>query len=570
MRYHSVTLLVALGMEFHSCAMAQQASAITPASSAVVASPQQEIWFSPRQHYKPGTGVTDWDEQFVSDTAWAKAAAHVKVFVITEGIIRCQSDEELGAMKAFLEQHHMEIAIETGIIEKQVGSKYGGGEGYMFVGEIKAMARRLQKLGITPNYIRMDEPIWFGHYDKNDSWVQQLSIDDLVKRITNNTQELTSVFPDIKIVDIDTVPPLTMEPDWQSTYKEFKQKLEAALGKPITSIQVDLQWSNPSWKHDVKEIADFAHSLGMKFGIIYNNDGPGSNDREWLQNAERGFITIESELGLFPEQPVMQSWDKFPTHSLPETSDTAHTYLIARYLLPRTRLVAQRERGAIKGLLIDENGRPISGAQVTMSAPDLVESRPLPTLSVSGTVPEKAKTAIMGIRINCECLSDGKSDLLVGKFSYQEAGSGTVSQILDYPAQVQQAKPPKVKSEMTTIGGQSVAHIIADTGQTLGFNSPAFAVTPGAQYEFQAQADLVAGEGLYGRIILIWLDDQKHGFSAVPIIVDRKYSTSGHASTDERGEFSITLPKEKETVAGPLRLTFAGSSALRPAITVIP
>ena len=43
----------------------------------------------------------------------------------------------------------------------------------------------------------------------------------------------------------------------------------------------------------------------------------------------------------------------------------------------------------------------------------------------SGTVPAKAKTAIMGIRINCECLCDGTSDLLVGKFNYQESVSGT-------------------------------------------------------------------------------------------------------------------------------------------------
>ena len=50
----------------------------------------------------------------------------------------------------------------------------------MYPAEVRAMARRLKQVGITPNYIRMDEPIWFGHYDKNDGWVERLSIDDLV------------------------------------------------------------------------------------------------------------------------------------------------------------------------------------------------------------------------------------------------------------------------------------------------------------------------------------------------------------------------------------------------------
>ena len=302
----------------------------------------QEIWYSPRQRYKPNTGVSDWNEQFQSDKQWPVAAAHVKVFVLTGGPIGYMTDGELATMAEFFGKHHMEIALEMGVIEKVVGSKYGGGEGYMFPAEVRVMATRLKKAGITPAYIRMDEPIWFGHYDKNDSWVQQLPIDDLVKRITNDTVELTSVFPNIKLVDIDTIPPLTMEPDWKATYKEFKEKLEVAISRPILAAQVDVQWGNPSWKHDLKEFADYVHSLGMKFGVIYNNDGGGIDDREWLQNAVKGFTEIESETGIIPEQPVMQSWDKFPTHALPESSDKAHTYLIARYVLPRTQIIAKK------------------------------------------------------------------------------------------------------------------------------------------------------------------------------------------------------------------------------------
>jgi hypothetical protein len=541
---------------------------VTPAPSAF--GPAQEIWFSPRQHWKPGTGVEDWDQQFQSDAQWPVSAAHVNVFVLTGGPIMKQSDQELRTMAAFLTAHHMKIALEMGIIEKQKGSKYGGGEGYMFPGEVRAMAVRLKSLNITPDYIRMDEPIWFGHYDKNDSWTEQLSIDDLVTRITHNARELTNLFPNMQFVDIDTVPPLTMEPDWQAAYREYKQKLEAAVGKPIIALQVDLQWSNPSWKHDVKEIADFAHGLGMKFGIIYNNDGPGDGDLQWLESAEKGFTTIESELGLIPEQPVFQSWDKYPTHSLPETSPTAHTHLIYRYLLPRTRFSAQREGNTVRGLLTTEGGQPAPGAEITMSAPELEASKPLPLLSVSGTVPAAARQAIMGIRINCECLSDGHSDLLVGNFSYQESGAGSISRVEDYPADVQKAKPRAVKTEVVKIGGATVAHLIADEGHTLGFNSPAFPVTPGAQFQFSAPADLVSGEALYGRVILIWLNDQKQGISAVPIIVNRKFSPLGVAMTSADGRFSIPVPPEKNATAGPLRLSFDGTANLRAALSVIP
>jgi len=563
-----LTLLLVLSMAFLWGLTERRGIAASPEPARKKA--PQEIWYSPRQPYRPGTGVVDWNEQFESDVRWPTAASRVKVFVLTGGPIQFMTDVQLATMKDFLAKHHMEIALEMGIIEKQPGSKYGGGEGYMFPAEVRAIATRLKNAGITPSYIRMDEPIWFGHYDKNDPWVERLSIDALVKRITKDTVELTSVFPNIKVVDIDTIPPLTMEPDWRATYKEFKEKLEVAMGRPILAAQVDLQWGNPSWKHDLKEFADFVHGLGMRFGIIYNSDGGGADDREWLKNTVKGFTEIECETGIIPEEPVMQSWEAFPTHALPESSDAAHTYLIARYLMPRTGIVAARARAAVRGVLVDERGRAVAGAHVAMEAPYFNKTLPLPTIEVSGTVPAKAKTAIMGIRINCECLCDGQSDLLVGKFDYHESGSGSVTQTLDYPAEIQRAKPASVKSEIVTIGGENVAHIVADTGHVLGFNSPAFTVTPGAEFRFAAKADMMLGEALYGRIILIWLNDQKQGFRAEPLIVERKYVPCGAAVTGEKGRFSIKLPDGSTTSGGPLRLEFSGSPVLRPSIVIVP
>jgi hypothetical protein len=507
---------------------------------------------------------------FKSDAQWPIAAAHVGAIAVSEGPVLHLTDDELTQMASFIYAHHMKIFLETGIISRQKGSKFGGGEGYCFPAEIRATCEKMQKFGLTVDYLRMDEPIWFGHYNKNDAYVQQLAIPDLVQRVKEDADEVIKVFPNVQLVDIDPIPPVTMQPDWQPTYKDYLQQLEAALNKPVVALQVDVQWKNPAWMHDLKEFADFAHGLGMKFGVIYNSDGSADTDEDWIKAAEKSFTVVESLVGVIPEQPVFQSWDKIPSHALPETSPAAHTHLIDRYLLPRTRIVAQRGAGAITGQLLDQAGHPVAGATVSMTAPSFDPAKPLALLTVSGTVPAKALTAIMGIRVNCECLCDGSNDFYVGKFSYQETAGGTVSQTLDYPAEIQAHPPQNIKYDAETIGGDAVAHLVIPPDQTLGANSPAFTVTPGAQFTFQASADLVSGDGLFGKILVIWLDAQKHGFGTATITVNRHLDDAGSAVTGPDGKFALPLPASSAAAAGPLHLRYEGSDTLRPSLTVLP
>ena len=45
-----------------------------------------------------------------------------------------------------------------------------------------------------------------------------------------------------------------------------------------------------------------------------------------------------------------------------------------------------------------------------------------------GTVPSAARFAIIGMRVNSECLCGGLNDLMVGNLRYAESAGGTVVQ----------------------------------------------------------------------------------------------------------------------------------------------
>jgi len=528
----------------------------------------QEIWFGPRSPTRHPT-VDDWKELFQPDAPWKIAAAHTQVFFMPIPCIMSAPDADVIATVADLSRRHIAIGLPLMSIARDRGTKMGGVEGYDYTENVTRVAQRLKQLGITPKYLRIDSPLWFGHYDKQ-ALACQYPVDELVKRVAQNVGEYTKVFPDIIVGDVEPVPPLLLASDWRETYRSFKEKLEATIGKKIAFLHLDEAWRNPDVLTDMKIVADFAHSLGMKTGFIYDDGAeiPATTNEEWIADVEKNVIRTESQAGLIPDQAVFQSWENLPTCVMPETSPSAHTYLIDQYLIPRSRIMANRAPGKVTGQLIDAHDHGVASASITWETPDFDPTRPLPVSTVSGTVPVKAASAILAVRLNRECNSSGRNDVLIGPLTYRETESGSVTQTIDYPAQAPSAKGSEVRLTVEQVGGQQAAHIVADPGQSMGFNSAPFAVTPNAHFEFHAPVDTVSGEGIFGFVAVIWMNADHRGIGRVNLPVVRKYSVGGALTTDQNGHFSIPLPEDKAGKS--VRLTFSGRAQLRPAIALVP
>jgi hypothetical protein len=274
-------------------------------------------------------------------------------------------------------------------------------------------------------------------------------------------------------------------------------------------------------------------------------------------------IRTESELGIVPDQAIFASWNLFPTRALPETSPEAHTWLLLQYALPRTRFAAQRDGERWRVRLVDAAGHPLAGERVTIEAVGQDPAQPPPLHTASGTVPEEAASAILGWRVNTECLCLGDNDLIVGDLVYREQEGGSVSHVLDLAQTAERRQPGVEIAALGQVGDRPLYRVRVRRDSRLLVNSPIFPVTPGARYDLRAALGAVDPGGLYGAATIIWLDRDGHGLSRTNIDDAGDRTPAGTATTDKAGEFVI------DGGARPLRLYFAGTAALRPAIRIL-
>ena len=525
----------------------------------------QEVWLGVRGPDVRPKGAVDWDKLFKPTPEWSAVAAKIQVFSITAGYVVQAPDEELKAVAADLTNRHIAIALGMQSVGIGPGDHCGHEEGYGVPAYTARAADKLHRLGVPLRYLALDEPVSFGHYDSGPQGCR-FALPELARRVALNVHAYQQYFPDVIIGDIEPVPLLTTFPDWQPAFRSFAHELSLATGKSLTFLQTDVNWRLPSFYPSLRETAAFAHAQGLKFGVIYKGDGGDDSGPAWVAAAVRHFEWLETGQGLVPEQAIVETWEPHPTHVLPETSDGTLSHVIARYRLTRTKIAAVRAGAAVSGQLTDEHGAPIANAKVELRTLGVGPGRPPAVHSVSGTVPEKARFAIMGIRVNTECLCTGPNDLLVGNFRYAESDGGNVVQQYDLPQEAERHSGRiwnGIEMATAVIGGQPFAHLVVRPDQHFGFNSATFDVTSGARFDFQVPIGAVAGDGMFGDATIIWFDGPKHALGQTRIYLDRNGSAVGSAVTGGDGRFSIGKTGKSEAGGGGLEIEFAGDAPRR-------
>jgi hypothetical protein len=528
----------------------------------------QEIWLGPNQPPSPSDPrPVDWGQLFERDAPWTNAAANTRVFILEPTFIRNASDAVLSKVAADLLRRHIGIDVDIQSIAKIDDRHCGGIEGYAYPPEIRVTAEKLKRLNIPVAYIHIDEPIWFGSYS-HDSRSCHLSILNLVERVAENITEFLKIYPDVSIVQVEPIPGLTSHQDWEADVTLFKHSLEATLGKAPTTLQLDINWNDPAWPEALRHVRAFTLATQLKLGLIYNGTGMDYSDTDWIANAVQNFDRVEDDLLIIPDQAIFASWDPFPTHLLPESDPLAQTYLIDRYLLPRTRIIVSQNAKGLYGRLLDGEGKGISGAQIEANWQGVDPSRPLPLRTVRGTVPFAARAAIIGIRLNVECNCVGPNDVMFGDILYHETQKGSASRSVSLVSKFLNTRAQDSLVRVAAFGKQAVAEIITRPDQNFLFNFERFAVTPGAEFLVTVPVGTRGGDGMFGNVTIIWLDensDKGHGIGRTFVTDREDYYILESLVTGRDGRFSIARPLIINGATRRLRLFFRGTLNYRSA-----
>ena len=526
------------------------------AASARAVTPQ--IWFDPSQ-------VSDWLSLFQDDASWQYAARHVSVIILEPSWARKATTSDLRTVISYVQAHHKKLALALQAVQKIQTETCGGIEGYSFLGEMSAAAQAIRSAGGQLSYVYMDEPVTFGHYLGGGGCL--LPVADLVTRTAAIVNSVLALFPAAVVQEIEPVPYLTENPDWQPVMDQFHIGLAQLIGQPIRMVQVDVDWDLADWQTGITQFSAYLRQRNIGLGIIYNGTSRDLTDDAWMNHAVSNIETLEGRIGIVPEQAIFASWNSSPSQNLPETLPTSATWLIDRYLLPRSRIEIRFVGRGARGRLTTKGGKPIAGARVQGVVPGVNWNAPIPTAILRGTVPSNAVSAIIGIRLNTECNCNGSNDVLLGTLKYQEVLGGTASQSWFLP------NKPAVSEGGAAIGGETLAgtqvtRIIALPGQSALGNSNVFPVTPNAQYTFTVPATSVGGLGWFGYVTIIWIDQYGNGTRDNYIPPPGQY-VSATAVTNPDGTFAMSKLPKSGNGSLPVWVSFDGGGAYR-AVTWTP
>ena len=512
----------------------------TPAVARV---PEPEIWFNPH-----GPAV-DLMAMWTQDAPWQQAARKVNVLSLVHWWVVQQSDATLTQVFDFAKQHHMQIELSTEPIAKLPTDTCGNEEGYMSIGQMTAAVATLVRLGVKLDWIDLDGPVASGSYDPGPN-ACHYSIPDLVTRVAMTVSYVVAAFPAVKIMEIEPVPGLMQTPTWRQDETAFHVGLQQQLGKTVQAMMTDVTWQNPAWRQGMLDEHAYLREQNMGLAVIYDANALTTNDTDWINSAVANWEAVESQLHIIPDQAVFTSWDANPTYNMPDTSPTAQTWLINRYVRPQSILQAQFVGQGVHGKLITPDGKPIVNVTINGFKPGVDVSKPLPVQVVQGVVPSTAVQALIGVRVNTECGCNGMNDLLFGPISYQESQGGSSRYSIAFPTTSGTQNGAILGGEL--VGGTMVTRVIAFPGQSVTLNSSAFPVTANARYQFSIPAGTIGGVGWLGNVILIFIDANGNG-TRVTAVPDAGKALISSAVTAADGTFA--LPKLPRSVDGPNPVT---------------
>ncbi len=306
----------------------------------------QDIWFAPPA--APASSrlfrAVDLMDLFNPDAPWQEAASHIKVFALYASYLSGAPQEEVDTIVADLNRRHIPMALEVGVMNvgpKSTNPPCGGLgqiEGYGTPNLARAVSKKIKKAGGVIRYIAMDEPLWFGHYFKGRPGGQpgcHSSVDQILELIKEPLSAYAEEFPNLVVGDIE--PTDVAEQDhWKDDVSAWVSGFRNQTGRPLAFIHLDIPFDRSGEETSAVDFYRYAEHLKQQnllvaIGVIYDGTSSDMSDESWIQDAEKHIYLIEDKHGLHPDQAVIQSWQAYPEHVLPESSPGSLTGLVNFY-----------------------------------------------------------------------------------------------------------------------------------------------------------------------------------------------------------------------------------------------
>jgi hypothetical protein len=306
----------------------------------------QEIWFAPpaAPAGSPLHRAADLMDLFKTDAPWQEAASHVKVFELYGSYVSGAPQEEINTIVADLNRRHIPIALEVGVMNvgpKSTNPPCGGlgqVEGYGIPRLAMANSEKIKKAGGVIRFIAMDEPLWFGHYFKGRPGGQpgcQSSIEQILDLIKDPLRVYEEEFPGIVIGDTEPTD-IAEQSRWKDDLSAWVTGFRNQTGHPLAFMHLDIPFNRPGEEGFAVEFFRYAERLKQQnllsaIGVIYDGTPTDTSDESWIQDAKGHIHLIEEKNGLRPDQVLIQSWQAYPQHVLPESSPGSLTGLVNYY-----------------------------------------------------------------------------------------------------------------------------------------------------------------------------------------------------------------------------------------------
>jgi hypothetical protein len=287
----------------------------------------ERVWLAPAFPFPGKPGLDEILKLFIDDHGWENARSHVNVFQIYTHSIHSLSDDELRSIFQYLQRHHIDLALEYGMLSSNSNCGIGV-EGFQPAKMPTLIATKIKRLGGELKYVAMDEPVFYARY-YNGARACHWSIDEIAQSAASNVTQFKAVFPNIIVGQIEPVSAMIAK-DWRADLSEWFRSYQAATAMPVAFFHFDMVWRGPFIENTRQAVA-LLRSRNIPFGVIFNSIGDVKSDQEWSDSATANIKTYFSAQLPRPFDVIVQSWRPNPTTVLPETDPHALTYLVNYY-----------------------------------------------------------------------------------------------------------------------------------------------------------------------------------------------------------------------------------------------
>jgi hypothetical protein len=289
-----------------------------------------QLWFAPGDDLNVRGVVTqpDFMRLFSIDAPWQTGMSKIDVIQFRSPWLIRRDMREVRQVTTFIEQKKIKLAVPLGMVSSDTCGK--GIEGMDTARQHEVYPREMKKRGIPLDYIVMDEPLFFGH-DYSGRNACHFSIPQLADTVADNVKMIRSYYPNIQFVLSEPIQSLQGGPD---ELKSFLAAYKARLGELPLTVRFDIAWNQSDkwhrdWHQDVPRFIQMLNSEHIGYSIIFDagrvNGRPARTDAAWVASAKANVDDWATLVRQKPVEIVIQTWDPYPSHILPEDDSSTMT-----------------------------------------------------------------------------------------------------------------------------------------------------------------------------------------------------------------------------------------------------